>query len=138
MTNLFVWNKLIFLYIDACKFLGSALTPIEIVEVAFKAHSADFDAHMTSTVFKAMLHFSKSKQSEQSSCQSESSQSERRAAKADSMEIDELQALNKVVFPKRSRKRKRKEKVQEETSYSWAANEFDDEILLLNSSRFCS
>ena len=55
----YVSNKLIFLFIDAHKFLGNQLSPAEIVQAAIEAHSADFDAHMTSVVFEALLHFSK-------------------------------------------------------------------------------
>ena len=51
-----VSNKLIFLFIDAHKFLGTELSPEEIVEAALAAHSADFDAHMTSVVFEDLLH----------------------------------------------------------------------------------
>ena len=53
-----VCNKLIFLYTDAEKFLGNELSPSEIVDAGLDAHEADFDAHMTSVVFQAMLRFS--------------------------------------------------------------------------------
>ena len=54
----YVCNKLIFLYLDAQKFLGNELSPTEIIDAGLAAHSADFDAHMTSIVFEALLHFS--------------------------------------------------------------------------------
>ena len=56
----FVCNKLIFLYIDAEKFLGNELSAREIVDagISASAHEADFDAYMTSVVFEAMLSFS--------------------------------------------------------------------------------
>ena len=55
----YVSNKLIFLFLDAHKLLGNGLSPVGIVEAALGAHSADFDAHMTSVVFEALLHFPK-------------------------------------------------------------------------------
>ena len=64
----YVSNKLIFLFIDAHKFLGNELSPVEIVEAALEAHSADFDAHMTSVVFEALLPFLKAGSSICSSC----------------------------------------------------------------------
>ena len=54
----FVSNKLIYLYIDAEKFLGNELSAREIVDAGFNAHEADFDAYMTLRVFEAMLYFS--------------------------------------------------------------------------------
>ena len=54
----YVCNKLLYLYIDAMKFLGSPLSAVEMIDAALDAHEADFDSHMTSVVFQAMLRFS--------------------------------------------------------------------------------
>lgn len=53
-----VCNKLLYLFIDAMKFLGSTLTAEEMLAASFEAHEADFDAYMTSKVFEAMIQFS--------------------------------------------------------------------------------